>query len=42
MGVSCINVIKWGHNIKWGIMGDDEAMISVWRSVRVHGNAGIE
>ena len=42
MGVSCINVVKWGHNIEWGIMGDDGAMILVRRSVRVHGNTGIE
>ena len=42
MGVSCINVVKRGHNIEWGIMGDDGAMISAQRSVRVHGNAGIE
>ena len=28
MGVSCINVVKWGYNIEWGIMGDDGVMIS--------------
>ena len=37
MGISCMIVIKGGHNIEWENMGDDEVMILAWRSVRVHG-----
>ena len=37
MGVSCINVVKGSHNIEWGIVSVNGAMISARRSVRVHG-----